>query len=767
MGTGKLKFSLNDVKNIHVYILLAVISILSRLPFLGTFELVAFDGTYYLNQARTIFSSHMAGAFPIGYPLVVRAFQLALRDYQTAGMAVSFAASVGSVIVVYLLAIRFVRRELALLAAVAVALNPLLVRFSLMTMSESVYIFWVLLGFLMYTTKKWLPFGLAMGMAVITRPEALAIVGLLGLSRIRYPRQAAIIAASFLAVYGLNVAVLSANSGKLVLVSKSSLFGSVAENWRFREATVGFEGEEEIMDKMSADFQPVSVWDSYISRMPLVLRMIVKNVWPVVFVLALFAFLPIRRRRYLFLLAGLVPFAINPLFTPRSEERFILPYLPLLILLAVFAIDEIKKRQLRRLAIVLVVVTIVSLPVVNRAALLEPEERYLVNSKMAAIKFREWVEPGDKIAGRKPYFAFYSGGDYVEIPLAPYEDVIKYLVREDVKFVELHQATIHPFRPPLRPLIYSSSVINGELRYRQTYFDPTGEMVLERTGVEDPLRWLRMTSLDKNDFMPAWSPDGKRIAYRSTTGGEAGGIYVIAFGDTVPRKIADATPVDDGLSWSPDGRRIAFSNGDDGQLGIYTVDVETGAVTLIVGGEGSNVSPSWAPNGNEIIYSSDRSGQWEIWACNVASAAQHQVTKTGGNEHPSVSPSGNMIAWIRRDEGVVVLDGLNRRVTTLGSPSRVRFAPAWSADERYIAVTANDWGSMDIYIITVDGTKALLLTKNQKRDVMPAWSPNGRSIALASDLGSRNASIWVIGGLAPYLERLESNYDIRVFSPPK
>jgi hypothetical protein len=58
-----------------------------------------------------------------------------------------------------------------------------------------------------------------MGMAVITRPEALAIVGLLGLSRIRHPRELAIGAAGFALVYAVNVAVRSHNSGNMVPAS--------------------------------------------------------------------------------------------------------------------------------------------------------------------------------------------------------------------------------------------------------------------------------------------------------------------------------------------------------------------------------------------------------------------------------------------------------------------------------------------------------------------------------------------------------------------
>jgi Tol biopolymer transport system component len=761
--TKKSILSFDRLNDVHVYILLVVWSVLSRIPFLRTFDLVSYDGTYYLNQAKTLFSGHMAGAFPIGYPAVVRIFHTILRDYQTAGMAASFVASVGSVIVVYRLALRFVRREYALLTAFVLALNPLFIRYSLMTMSESVYIFWVLLGLLMYADGKWVRSGLAMGMAVITRPEALAIVGILGLTRIRRPRQLAAIAASFLIVYAVNVAVLSANAGQLVVVSKSNLFGSGAESWRLREPTIDFEGRDEVLEAAAPEDEPVVLWRHYARRLPTDLGMILRYAGPVVLALSLLA---LRRRRYWFVAAALFPFIVDPLFTPRVEARFILPYLPVLILLAGVAIAGIRSRPYRRLAVALLVATIVVLPVVNRAALLVPDEPYLHNAKVAGVFFRDKIHPGDKVAGRKPYFAFYAGGDYTPIPLAPYEDVMRYLVREDVKVLELHQATIHPVRPPMRPLMYSSSVIRGELRYRQVYFDPSGEMLFERTSTDDPLRWTRLTPPGGRDVMPAWSPDGRFIAFRSQTGDGAGAIYTIEWGRKRPRKVVNAKPMNDQLAWSPDGRRIAFANGEVGGRNLYAVDVETGDVAEIVGDDGDDLSPSWSPFGDEIIFCSDRSGTPEIWTVQLASGEMYQISTNGDNTRPSISPNGRSIAWIQEGRGVVILDSIQRRMFGPPTPRRVQFAPTWSPDGRYIAVVGDDWGSLDIYIMKADGSNVLLLTKNQKRDVMPAWSPDGRRIALASEVDGNTMSIWVIEGLEPYLQRLDSDYDCQVFELP-
>jgi TolB protein len=750
-----------NVKDIHVYLILAAVCVVSRLPFLGTFELVSYDGTYYLNQARTLFSGHMAGSFPIGYPLVVRIIQIVVRDYQVAGMFVSFLAGVGTSIVVYRLAARFTSRELAFLAAAALAINPLFIRYSLMTMSESIYIFWVLFGLLMFAEKRWLPFGLAMGMAVITRPEALVIAGLLGLSRIRRPKQAAVIAAAFLAVYAVNVAVLSANQGRLVVVSKSSLFGSGAAQWKLREASVEFEGRDKVVEEIAADSEREGVVTFYLRRMPGELTLLVANAWPVVVLLALFA---MKRRKYLFLMTGLAAFFINPLFTPRVEMRFILPYIPILYLLAVLAAAELKQKTWRPAAVALLVVTAVALPVVNRAALLVPEDPLVLNTKTAALELRDRVSPGDKVAARKPFFAFYTGGDYVEIPMAPYEDIMTYLLGEDVRFIELHQATIHPLRPMLRPLMYSTTVMNGELRFRQAYFDPSGEMVFERTGIDQPLRWTRLTPPAMMDIMPAWSPDGRHIAFRSQAAGE--GIFVVEPDGNGLRKVAAAKMRDDELTWSPDGKRIAFADDRTGRTSIYAVDVASGDVELVVGGVGNNVSPSWSPTGDEIIFCSDRTGSTEIWVYVPASGQLHQLTSDGSNLRPRISPNAESIAWIKKDQGVVIMNSVKKQIVRLQTPRRVRFAPAWSPDGRYIAVTGDDWGSLDIYLLKADGTGALLLTKNQKRDVMPAWSPDGSRIALASDLDAETAGIWVIEGLGAFLERLESPPDIRVFTPP-
>lgn len=764
MAAKKRQNLTDNLKDKHVFLILAIVTVISRIPFLRTFELVAYDGTYYLNQAKTLFSGHMAGTFPIGYPIVVKLFQLVLRNYQVAGMAVSLLAGVGSVIVAYMLAGRFVRREFAFLPAIAIAFNPLSMRLSLMTLSESLYTFWVLLGLLMYVDKKWLWFGFVMGLAAITRPEAVAIAGLLGVSRIRKPKQLATIALSFLAVYALNSVVLSVNTGRVIILPKSEFFGSSTAFWKMREASIDFHGKEETYKELASESENKSMLADYFQRLSVEFRVLVRHVLPVIFLLALVAF---RNRKYALFATALVSFFAIPLVTVRSQDRYLLPYLPVLILLATFALAELRNRAARAAALALMVASILALPVFNKATLLEPEEPELGPAKRAGRALRNQVEPGDKIADRKPFLAFYAGGDYVEIPVAPYEDVMRYLtVDQKVKFLALHRTTIHRLRPALRPLMYGRAVINGELRFHQTYFDPDGVMVFRRVLDADPLQWKAHTPPGGADIAPAWSPDGTKIAFRSTTKDGSGGIYIVdsdGAGSSLPRKVIDAKSVYDQLSWSPDGKRIAYATDESGAMDILAVDVASGKLESIVSSSGNDMSPSWSPAGDEIIFSSDRTGQSEIWVVDVESGGAKQITADGENTRPSISPKGEMMAWIKKDRAVVIMHGPSGKKGFLGAPHRVRYAPTWSPDGNYLAVTAEDWGSWDIYLMKSDGSNVLLLTKNTRRDAMPAWSPDGDRIALTSDVGQNTLSVWTVSNLQSYLDRLESREKFQVF----
>jgi TolB protein len=245
-----------------------------------------------------------------------------------------------------------------------------------------------------------------------------------------------------------------------------------------------------------------------------------------------------------------------------------------------------------------------------------------------------------------------------------------------------------------------------------------------------------------------------------------GGIYVLdttARRGAPPGKVAETPAVYDQLSWSPDGRSIAYATDAAGQMALEIVEVESGSVRKLDCGDGANMSPSWAPTGEEIFFSSDRTGDDEIWAVDPADGSVRRISFDGGNSRPAVAPAGGLVAWIRQDNGVVVYHTPSGESIQLLAPKRVRYAPTWSPDGRYLAVTAEDWGSWDIYMFKSDGSNALLLTKNPKRDAMPAWSPDGNRIALISDVGQQKLSIWTIEGLEPYVQRLETSEQFQVF----
>ncbi len=133
--------------------------------------------------------------------------------------------------------------------------------------------------------------------------------------------------------------------------------------------------------------------------------------------------------------------------------------------------------------------------------------------------------------------------------------------------------------------------------------------------------------------LPAYSRDGRRIAFCSARSGDAMEVWVADADGSNP---AQLTHVPGGFqgdpALSPDGRLIAFhsSGPSEEHPHIWTVDSEGGTPRQITHGTGDQMSPTWSRDGEWIYFSWSRSDSRDIWRVRVRTGATERVTRGGG-----------------------------------------------------------------------------------------------------------------------------------------
>jgi Tol biopolymer transport system component len=221
---------------------------------------------------------------------------------------------------------------------------------------------------------------------------------------------------------------------------------------------------------------------------------------------------------------------------------------------------------------------------------------------------------------------------------------------------------------------------------------------------------------------PAFSPDGRRIAYSSRRAGSFD-IYVANADGTGERRLTATDEDDRRPSFSPDGRRILFARGDQGDL--YVMDADGSDVQRLTRDPAAETEPAWSPDGRWVAF----------------------VHRAPGSDAREI--------WIVRADG-----GERRRLTALRAASH---GPSWSPDGTRIAFTSNVRDSrFEIYVVGVDGSGLRRVTHSDDDAIDPAWSRDGGSIAF-----SRGGAI-VVTSLEGGEERLtdpENNDSSPVWNP--
>jgi Tol biopolymer transport system component len=229
---------------------------------------------------------------------------------------------------------------------------------------------------------------------------------------------------------------------------------------------------------------------------------------------------------------------------------------------------------------------------------------------------------------------------------------------------------------------------------------------------------IRLTRSKDDDGEPAWSPDGKKIAFTSNRDGNWE-IYVMNADGDNQRRLTNNEETDCEPCWSPDGTKIIFASGDR----VYVMNGD-GTNQIIVGSRGS-CQPSWSPDGRKIAFS-----EWgfpvrghKIWVMDSNGKNATCLIDEYGASCPAWSPDGSKIVFQvilpnnpNWESGIYIMnvDGSNIRPVT--TDDMFDCNPSWSHDSRQIVFDRAE----TIHIINSDGTNLRRLTEG----VHPAWNPN-------------------------------------------
>jgi TolB protein len=225
---------------------------------------------------------------------------------------------------------------------------------------------------------------------------------------------------------------------------------------------------------------------------------------------------------------------------------------------------------------------------------------------------------------------------------------------------------------------------------------------------------------------PAWSPDGRRLAYVSFEGNQAA-IYVQTLRTGTRDLASRRAGVNGAPVFSPDGRRLALTLSQEGNLDLYTLEMGTQVLRRITDSPAIDTEPAWSSDGRFLYFTSDRAGGPQIYRIEAAPGMRpERVTFDGEyNTRARVSPDGKQLAIVHRDRGldrIAVLD-LDTRFLQVLSNGRLDESPSFAPNGAMIIYATRDGGPGVLAAVSTDGRvkQRIAAVAGDVRE--PLWSP--------------------------------------------
>ncbi len=321
---------------------------------------------------------------------------------------------------------------------------------------------------------------------------------------------------------------------------------------------------------------------------------------------------------------------------------------------------------------------------------------------------------------------------------------------------------------------------------------------------------LRLTHAPDDELLPAWSPDGRHIAFLRKEGARQSVYLVPALGGT-ERRICEAGT---GLAWSPDGKTLAIASPPDARgrnhivlhslqrgeersltrpepysdsfpafspdgrtvafLRSFSISAREVMTVAASGGEPARLTfderpvwgLAWTADGREIVYSANRGGAEALWRVRRAGGPPQRVMVTSQTAvYPAISRQGTRLAYTEEfnDSNIYLYAGPRFAASSaLAHSTREDHSPQFSPDGERVVFVSRRTGSDEIWVTRRGGGSPAQLTSFAGPATgSPRWSPDGRWIAFDSRAGG-SADIYIVDPEGAGLRRLttESSEDV-------